>query len=257
MAKFTPLRTFSGKLTDYSPTPKTRQLIQWSLDFRRALILANKPVAKSQNSPSVAFNIEGTNNAKPDRYDSMQVGKDKNTGYHNPISDGIVIVVLQPWGNMKAFEEIRLPFIPSELEYNVESSFTAIRPIGSNTAKYHYTGAEDRLEFEIDWHSFEENREDVIMNCRKLESLSKGDGYNAPPPSVMLVWGKNNLLFADHEFAVISAPYRLTQFSKSHLSNGVLRNTHLLPIQAYQKVTFARVSSNNLTAKDIQYSSNY
>jgi hypothetical protein len=205
------------------------------------------------------YQMEFDNQGTYQRYASMKVGPGKNPAYHKSINDGVVIVVLEAWGNMKANEEIRLPFIPTELEYNAEPAFTAIRPIGSNTAKYHYTGAEDRLEFEIDWHSLIENREDVITNCRKLESLSKGDGYRAVPPRVLLVWGQDNYLFQDHEFVVISAPYRLTQFSKGHLDtlNGIVKNTHLLPIQAMQKVTFARVSSNNLTSKDIQYSSNY
>ena len=175
------------------------------------------------------------------------------TNANQALSDGVSIIDIDANGFNKGTEIIKLPFIPKELNYNTESNFAAIRPIGSNTPRYHFTGAEDKLEFEIDWHSLEENRMDVITKCRKLESLAKADGYNGPPHRVILQWGESNLLFADHVFQVIAAPYRLVQFSNGHIgSNKLLKTTNMYPVQAYQKVTLARISSNNLSKLDIE-----
>jgi len=152
-------------------------------------------------------------------------------------------------------ETIVLPFIPRELEYNTESSFVAIKPMGANNPRYQYTGSEDKLEFEIDWYAFDNSRRSVIENCRKLESLSKGDGYTGAPHRVMLVWGKNHLLFNDHIFIVLSAPYKLTNFNKysADEKTGLPVYTNMLPIQAYQKVTLARVTEKNLPKVKVSY----
>lgn len=183
-----------------------------------------------------------------------------NVQYTNPnvavnterVFDGISIIDIDAEKPNKGINIITLPFIPKEVNWNTDSSFVAIKPIGRNNAKYQYTGSEDSIEFEIDWHSFDLNRDDVIKNCRIIESLAKSDGYSNPPHRILLKWGDEDVLFRDMVFIVTSAPYRLTQFNKAQYFNKSLQKTALLPIQAYQKVTLARITSNNLSTKDIQ-----
>jgi hypothetical protein len=171
------------------------------------------------------------------------------------VQDFVALINIDHGGFDKGHRVIKLPFIPTELNYNSESVFAAIKPIGRNTSKYHFTGSEDKLEFEIDWHSFSETRQDVIYQCREVEALSKSDGYSNPPPRVMLQWGSDNVLFKDHLFVVLSAPYKMSLFSKANVnqSNGQIDRKNMLPIQATQKVTLARISSTSLTTQDIQH----
>ena len=168
------------------------------------------------------------------------------------ISDSIVIIDIDAVGVDEGIRTIELPFIPKELSWNCESSFVAIKPIGRNNPKYHFTGSEDRVEFEIDWHSMDNDRMDVIRKCRLIEALSKGDGYKNPPHRVLLKWGTDDILFRDIIFIVTAAPYRLTQFNKAQLLNGTIQSNHLLPIQAYQKISLSRITDSNLSSTQIQ-----
>ena len=136
---------------------------------------------------------------------------------------------------------LKLTFVPRKLSVIPESHFKAIASMGRNNPFYHFTGAEDSLKFEIDWFSEKDNRQDVILNCRWVESLSKNDAYNNPPPPVILHW--NSELFSDSLWLVVDAPYDLSEFQA---------HRQMLPQQAYQQVTLKRINQRNLTRSQIQ-----
>ena len=175
------------------------------------------------------------------------------------ITDYVSIVDIDAQGYNKGIKVIKLPFIPRELNWNTQSNFVAIKPVGRNNPRYHYTGSEDNVEFEIDWHSTDSNRDDVIKNCRLIEALSKADGDNNPPHRVLLKWGEEDVLFRDITFIVLNAPYTLSKFNKAQYINNNLQKVALLPVQAIQRVTLARISRENLTYEDITkvYSKKY
>ena len=257
------------------PNNTGKKIIQWSLDARRATIFfrrlgatdASRDIGYGGNSPNVntqpALDEAWANmHAKKDRlrYGETIDGSLTHKNIHNnneSLSDYVAIINIDKGGRSKGLEIIKLPFVPKELSYNTESTFATIKPIGANNPRYHYTGSEDKLEFEIDWLSFDEDRRDVITQCRKIEALSKADGYRNSPPRVLIQWGKFGFLFEGIHFIVLSAPYRMTQFSKGHVnSQGVVQRTHMLSVQAYQKVTLARISSKNLSTNDIEFVAN-
>lgn len=250
------------------PPPAVRG-IEWGLRARQAMILFRRASgealigagAPNTNVHSVADPYRENLN---ERRSSPSYGEDApNTTPHTKFTppsgsqklhDYVAIIDLDAQGSDNQYEVIRLPFIPKELEYNSESSFATIKPLGRNNPKYHFTGGEDRLEFEIDWHAFDWGRREVAENCRKIEALSKADGYDHGPHRVKLLWGGENVLFSEHEFIVLAAPYRFTQFNKGNInSKGELESTYMLPIQAYQKVTLGRITRNNLSKIDIEY----
>jgi len=178
-----------------------------------------------------------------------------NQNYNNSnniINDIVTIIDIDAEGPDQGLNYIDLPFIPKELNWNTESNFVAIKPVGRNNPKYHYTGSEDRLEFDIDWHSYNNKRDDVIRKCRLIESLSKNDGYENPPHRVILHWSNRDYLFRDIHFIVLSAPYKMTQFSKASYSNGNIISNGMLPIQATQKIVLGRITDHNLLSKEIQ-----
>lgn len=235
------------------------KLANWSLEVRRAILL-KKRLGKLDVGDDM--HLEDHYKTERDELEQKistskveQFGKVNITNYYresNPVIDGITIIDIDAQGIDEGVKYIKLPFVPKELNWNSTSNFVAIKPMGRNNPKYHFTGSEDVLEFEIDWHSFDSARDDVIKSCRLIEALSKNDAYNNPPHRILLSWGYDNVLFRDIVFVVTSAPYRMTQFNKAQFRNNTLQRTAMLPIQAYQKVTLARITSNNLSSKDIQ-----
>jgi len=272
--------------TDYHtiPPPKpVRRVIQWSLNARRATIFFRRMKAQGVSeeaallgATSEEFKLFGTHSPNTREHSEItpyrkELEKKKegvievapNVNIHTKffpniqdksLEDYVAIIDLDSKGPDNQYEVIRLPFIPKELAYNSESVFATIKPMGRNNPFYHFTGSEDKLEFEIDWCAFDWGRREVIENCRKIEALSKADGYNFGPHRVKLLWGKENVLFSDHDFIVLAAPYRMTQFNKGNVNaDGTIESTHMLPIQAYQKVILGRITRDNLSKVEVEY----
>lgn len=177
----------------------------------------------------------------------------------NPFKgDKIMIVDLgtESISNSKSYDYIELPFIPYKVSKQPESKFMGVATIGRNLPFYHFTGAEDNLEFEIDWFSDTYDREDVIFNCRWLEALTMPDGYGLPH-RVAIVWGKDDKLFRGETWLLTSAAYELEQFVRGYREpnpDPTIKkyiSTSLLPQQARQTVHFRKVSSMNRTYADV------
>lgn len=157
-------------------------------------------------------------------------------------------------GSTKLYDYVILQCLPNEITYGSDNKYNSIGSISRNVPFYNYTGSEDTLEFEIDWYSIEEKREDVIRKCRWLESISKNDGYSGPPHRVHLAWSTLNKLFRNDTWIIEKAPYRLSQFKNvTKTANGNFIRTGLMPAQAYQSITLKKVSNRNLNHKDIIY----
>lgn len=85
----------------------------------------------------------------------------------------------------QTYDYVELPFVPRELNYSMSSKFVGIATLGRNNPYYQFTGSEDTLTFEIDWFSEQNDRKDVINNCRWIESLTKANAYDNPPHRIM------------------------------------------------------------------------
>lgn len=173
----------------------------------------------------------------------------------NRVTDTITIIDYD-FGSDKGkrgYSYITLPFVPRDLSYEPTSKFVGIATMGRNNPHYHFTGSEDTLQFDIDWFSNQDDRKDVINNCRWIEALTKGDGYEEPPHRVKLVWSVSDLLFADTQWLVVAAPYTLSDFVKAYRDpkSKEIVKVGMLPQQAYQKITLKRVTSNNRRSVDI------
>ncbi len=137
--------------------------------------------------------------------------------------------------------KIKIQFVPQELDYDPDSNWETVAAVGRNNGNYQYTGSEDVLKFQLDWYAESEDRKDVLLRCKQVESLTKNDGFDNPPHHVKLIWG--DTMFSDATWVVIKAPYKMRLF-QAHRS--------MLPQQAYQEVTLKRVTVDNTTISQIR-----
>lgn len=157
----------------------------------------------------------------------------------------------------KPYEYIVIQNRPNRLEFKGETSWASIKSMGRNTPMYHFTGAEDTVQFNITWYCNDPYHTDEVVNkCRFLEAWTKANGYQASPPVIQIQWG-NSEIFKDHYYILTSATYTLENFNDCIRVNGKTRKElsakdgKLLPATATQELIFKRVSATNLSWNDI------
>lgn len=163
----------------------------------------------------------------------------------------------------KPYEYIVIQNRPNQLEFRGETSWASIKSMGRNTPMYHFTGAEDVVQFNITWFCNDADHMDEVVNkCRFLEAWTKANGYQASPPVIRIQWGNSNI-FEDQQFILTSATYTLSNFNDYVRVNGrnkeagtvreelSAKDGKLLPASATQELIFKRVSATNLSWEDI------
>lgn len=198
------------------------------------------------SDPDCPLNTEVTFNTEP--YTKLASLKKTGEG-----SNQIILYNL----TSKPYEYIVIQNRPDQLEFRGETSWAAIKSMGRNTPMYHFTGAEDTVQFNITWYCDDPDHLDEVVNkCRFLEAWTKANGYQASPPVIRIQWGNSNI-FEDQLFILTSATYNLSNFNDYVRVNGKTRKElsakdgKLLPGSATQELIFKRVSATNLSWEDI------
>ena len=101
--------------------------------------------------------------------------------------------------NVVTLERLEIQFIPDELGYSRTADLAAIKIVGRNEPKYHYTGGSTSLPLELTFYAAEESRMDVIRKIKWLESLAMADAYDRQPSKVKIVFGN---MFRDEIWCV-------------------------------------------------------
>lgn len=141
--------------------------------------------------------------------------------------------------NLETRESIKLHFIPKEIEWEAKSNVATIASIARNNPFYHFTGGEDIINLELDWHAYDVERTSAIDAAIKLKSWTRNDGYRRGLPRLKLIFGK---LFENHVFIATGAPYIMSMFQ---MPKG------MMPAQVTQKLTLKKVTLSNDTRKTI------
>lgn len=293
MAKIIPNIPLTKFITQYVPTESVDNIVQVGSKVMRVKIITDRYTrgfAKEEvNGPRGAFTTSGKTIKKDDRTrrDDSENGKlieqsrqgrsqvqSENNSYiseqykpeesrlsgNNILTDYISIVDIdykpELHNETRGYKELRLPFVPRELNYEPASRFVGIATMGRNNPFYQFTGSEDTLQFDIDWFSINEtelDRQNVINSCRWVEALSKSNGYKEAPHRIKLIWGQDDLLWRDSIWVVASAPYRLTEFIKGYRdrNNGNIVRLGMMPQQAVQNITLKRVVGDNMLSSEI------
>lgn len=174
---------------------------------------------------------------------------------YQKLNQSINQVVIYNLTSNGSYAYIVLQNRPTELEFRGETTWASIHSMGRNNPMYHYTGAEDTLQFDISWFcSDPHNPAEVINKCRLLEAWSKANSYLASPPILKIQWGGSGI-FDDHKYILASATYTLKNFQNGHIDrrskNPSFVDTKLYPMVATQELVFKRVSDHNLGYEDI------
>lgn len=154
------------------------------------------------------------------------------------------------------YQYITLQNRPPSIDFRGETTWATIKSMGRNTPMYHYTGAEDIIQFNVSWFCNDpENPEEVITKCRLLEMWSKANSYQASPPILKIEWG-NSGIFENHQYILTSATYTLNNFRNASRTRVAgksceIDDLKLLPAAATQELIFKRVSAYNLSYADI------
>lgn len=139
-----------------------------------------------------------------------------------------------------SLERLEMQFVPLKLSLNRSADIEELKVVGRNNPIHHYTSGSDRLNFELDFYSIAENRDDVITKVNWLQSLAYNDGYALPPERVKVVFGD---VFRDEVWVVKSVQADLSLFNKNHA---------YLPQQAYVKLQLMLDPDRNLRLNDIK-----
>lgn len=164
-----------------------------------------------------------------------------SVSYNNDIPNIVDVskkIAIWLWDDFKNQEAggvpyLYLDFIPKELKFDVASSLRPLGIVGANYPHLHYTGSHETLTMSISWYDTMADQDRVAVKCRKLEALSKADGYGAPPPKIFIDWGHwesqvatasyaqdYDTLLGGHVYTVQSANYELKDFLQHRVSNG-------------------------------------
>jgi len=243
----------------YLPWMRQAAIMDYESDIRGKDY--DKFVGNKGNPPSYTAGRSGDAEGRV-TYGIDVYGKRKKIQHHitdnySAIKDDVIKFYFKGNGFDQKYQVLTLPFIPRELQFTPENNVIPIATPGRNTPFYQYTGSEDTLEFSIDWVSLDpnNNKEDVIANCRHLEAMSKNNAYTDKPAKVSIEWGAGDKLFKDIHWIIEKAPYKLQNFNKGYKDQktGSYVSTSLLPVQAYQQITLKRVDDHNTTRKELFY----
>jgi len=157
--------------------------------------------------------------------------KKKNVDFPQSIPSNMWLIRLDD--RDRQVQKLRIQTVPLQLDVEPTANWAVIPSVGRNNPFYHYTGGEDQLRITLDWYSVDVLRQDVIANCRWVESLSRANGYKDSPPRILLIFGD---LFKYTTWIITGAPYKLSLFDKENA---------MLPRQAYQELTLRKVVDHN------------
>ncbi len=162
-------------------------------------------------------------------YDDL-VSKSTPFVYKSPAAPEIVKVgnqiAIWLWDDLEAQKGGGKPYLylqhtPQELSFSVPSQMKSLGIIGRNYPIYHYVGSEETLTFDISWYDYTTDQVDSVpVRCRKLEALSKTDGYSSGPRHIFIDWGdydhyrdNEKSLLTNRKYLVQSADYKLSLFA--------------------------------------------
>jgi len=241
-----------------------------------AHLLANKLIHKDHKSkPSVIElnqNRLGDDKVIPDREEKEAVIKIESSRQSHgqvlpqgrkPFKSYIYIIQIK---SNKIYETIQLPFIPKVLDWDIKTDLNAIMSLGrNNPSDFHFTGAEDTLEFEIDWFfttgssDDSEYRKSAMNNALKLVSWAKADGYTSSPLPINLIWGPETFLIPQKGITMYTSDYKSNIFINDlwviKSIKGKLEEFYkpmsLLPQRVTQTITLEKMAPTNPTTKQL------
>lgn len=138
------------------------------------------------------------------------------------------------------FNRLELQFMPENLTWSRNARLSNIAVVGRNNDLLQYTGGEDKLTFDIDFYSDEENRRDVMRKVNFLKSLAMSDGGFGAARNFKIVMGK---FFTTEVWSMNSV---VSTYSNYH------QLYDYLPVRASVKLTMTLDPKYNRRIRDVR-----
>ena len=143
---------------------------------------------------------------------------------------------------------IRLQFTPEEIRYVNSSNWVKIPVMGRNNPHYHFTGGEDKLQFQISWYAMEHHREDAIKKAQTLRAWSRANGYQNRPPEIKFWLGD---LYKEDSWIIQSADYT-TKLLMTPDYDVYMDTNKVCPVHILQDITLLKITKNNQTTDKLK-----
>ena len=114
--------------------------------------------------------------------------------------------------------------------------------MGRNNPHYHFTGGEDKLQFQISWYALETDREDAIKKAQTLRAWSRADGYKNRPPEIKFWLGD---LYKDDSWILKSADYSTKLLMTPNYGTKEINPDKVCPVHIIQDIVLLKVTKNN------------
>lgn len=143
---------------------------------------------------------------------------------------------------LKSLERLDIQFVPVGMTDKRTALIAGIAVVGRNNPVHHFVGGNKTMPLELDFHSEEESREDVISKCKWLESLTYSDEFENKLERVRLTFGRMFRPFETWIVQSVDVDYSLFQ-----------DDYDMLPKQAYVKLNLILDTDANLTPEDVKW----
>jgi hypothetical protein len=124
--------------------------------------------------------------------------------------------------------DLIVQFVPESLGFSRGMRIEDITIIGRNLPFYQYTSGDREFSVELDFHTQEEDGQDVLNNVRWLESKTMNETFQKGACSILVQMGE---VFSDKTWIIKSLSYDLMDFD--HLKG-------LAPRRAKVKLSFCQ-----------------
>lgn len=140
-------------------------------------------------------------------------------------------------------ERLEFQFLPQEIKVNRGIKAGQIDVVGRNTPKYHVTGGDKTIQFELDFYAEDEQRLEVMQKLEWLESLTFNNGKKSDKgvERVKLVFGD---MFKDEVWFLTAFSYTARGFSPDH---------NYMPYFAKASITLALDTQKDRLKDDVKW----
>jgi hypothetical protein len=142
---------------------------------------------------------------------------------------------------IEPYDRLEFQFVPKKMALNRNVKIGQIEVVGRNNPKYHSTGGETTLSFDLEFYAENQRRNDVLQRIEWLQALTYNEGRNGEPQeSIKIVFGQT---FQNETWTLTSINADMDKFQVDY---------DYVPMQATVSLSFVLDVAKDLTKSIIK-----